>query len=173
MEDLSTRRKIYEEIVLNPGLHFRELQRRLGMPVGMLEYHLKVLLKDELIISREDGRYIRFFANTYMSHDERKIMGFLRNETVRKIIIFVLENGRVKQRDIADFAGISPSTLSYHLNKLVGAGILLKDMRGRESYYSVKDPKTVARTIIKYRKSFLDSLVDNFVKLWEKREKDS
>ncbi len=172
MEDLSTRRRIYEEIVLNPGLHFRELQRRLDMPVGMLEYHLNVLLKDELIVSREDGRYIRFFANTYMSHQERKIMGFLRNEIVRKIIIFLLENGRVKQRDIANFVGISPSTLSYHLNKLVKGGILLREIEGRERYYSLKDPKIMARTIIKYRKSFLDSLVDNFVKLWEKRERN-
>ncbi len=169
MEELGTRRKIYEEIVLNPGLHFRELQRRLDMPVGMLEYHLNVLIREELIVAKKDGAYTRFFANTVMTHEERKLMGVLRNEIARKIVIFLLERGRAKQKEITQYVGLSPSTVSYHLGKLLKSDIIEREVEGRESYYTPKDPELLARVLIKYRRSFLDSLVDNFAKLWEEK----
>ncbi len=166
MEELSTRKKIYETIVLNPGMHFRELQRFLSIPVGMLEYHLSVLEKNGLVVSKDDGRYKRYFANTTMTQEERKIMGLLRNNITRNIVIFLLENGRSKHADILRNFDISPSTLSYHLNKLVKKGIVVRESIGRENYYEIRHPETVANTIIKYRKSFLDSVVDNFAEWW-------
>ena len=42
---LEVRRKIYEEIKASPGLHFRELQRRVGLATGSLQYHLDYLAK--------------------------------------------------------------------------------------------------------------------------------
>ena len=171
MEELTTRKRIYEEIVLNPGLHFRELQRRLQMPTGMLTYHLNILEKHGLISSRRDGKYVRYFANTSMTVEERSIMGALRNYVARRIVIYLLEEGEKKHRDISDELKISPSTLSYHLNKLIRKGILEKRERGRETYYSVRKRDLVAFTIIKYRKSFLDALVDNFASLWIKNDK--
>ncbi len=169
MDNLKPRKKIYETIAMNPGLHFRELQRRLNMPTGMLEYHLDVMIKDGIIISRQDGKYRRFFANTVMSTKERKILGVLRNDVARKIVIFVLEKKMVKHRDIVEHIKLSPSTISYHLDKLVKNGILKREIKGRENYYYVLEPKMVAYTIIKYRKSFLDTLVDNFAKIWEEK----
>ncbi len=169
MEDIESRKKIYEEIVMNPGLHFRELQRRLKMPTGMLEYHLNVMIKDGIIIAKVDGGYRRFFANTVMSSKERKILGLLRNNVSRKIVLFILDNERVNHKKIVEHINLSPSTVSYYLNKLVKNGILKKETAGRENYYSVIEPKIVAYTIIKHRKSFLDSLVDNFVKIWEEK----
>lgn len=169
MEDIESRKRIYEEIVMNPGLHFRELQRRLNMPTGMLEYHLNVMIKDGIVVARNEGKYRRFFANTVMSSKERKILGLLRSDIARKMVIFVLENERVNHKRIVEHMGLSPSTVSYHLNKLVKNGILKREIVGRENYYSVIEPKIVAYTIIKHRKSFLDSLVDNFAKIWEEK----
>ena len=171
MEELTTRKRIYEEIVMNPGLHFRELQRRLKMQVGMLEYHLSVLQKEGLIIAKQDGKYVRYFANTVMTQQERNIIGNLRNGVMRRIVIFVLERERVKHRDITEHLNMSSSTISYHLNKLVKNGILNRENVGRENYYTVNNPKLVANTLIKYRKSFLDSLVDSFAKLWLEKNK--
>ena len=162
MEEISTRRKIYEAIALNPGLHFREIQRRSNIPVGVLEYHLMVLEREGMIVSKIDGKYRRYFANTTMTIEERKIMGALRDTISRRIVIFLIEQVKVKHSEIANHLKISPSTLSYHISKLMKYGIILKEIDGRETYYSVKDRDNLARVIIKYRKSFLDSLVDNF-----------
>jgi len=170
MNDIETRRRIYEEIVFNPGLHFRELQRRLNMPVGLLSYHLKVLMERGIIIVRKEGKYTRYFPNTTMTQEERKIMGALRNEVARRIVIFLLEEGRKTHREITNHFELSPSTISYHLARLVKKGILEKEIAGRESYFWVRKPEEVAFTIIKYRKSFLDRLVDNFASLWTERK---
>ncbi len=159
-----TRKRIYEEILMNPGLHFRELQKRLNMPLGMLEYHLQVLEREGLIVSKMDGKYKRFFADRSMTREERRVMGSLRNEIARKIVIFLIENGKARHREIASKLNIRASTLSYHLSKLVKAGILAREIEGRENYYMVINPDRVAAIIIKYRKSFLDELVDNFAR---------
>ncbi len=170
MEEITTRRKIYEEIVLNPGLHFREMQRRLNIPIGVLEYHLMVLEKEGIIVSKIDGKYRRYFANTTMTVNERKIMGVMRDSISRRIVIFLIEHGRARHSDIAEYLKISPSTLSYHISKLMKYDIILRDVDGRETYYSVKDRDNLARIIIKYRKSFFDSLVDNFAEWFMKRD---
>ena len=171
MRELETRKRIYEEIVMNPGLHFRELQRRLGMQVGMLEYHLEVLKKNGLVVSKESGKYVRYYPNTHMTREERKIIGLLRNEKIRNILIFILERGEVNHGELSQGLGMKSSTLSYYLNILVKEGVVEKDSRGRERYYRVAKEDEVASTIIRYRKSFLDYVVDNFVKMWEKKGK--
>ena len=168
MEKITTRRKIYEEIVLNPGLHFRELQKRLNIPTGVLEYHIGVLVREELVVYREDGKYKRFFANSTMTREERRIMGTLRSGVERKIVLLLLENGRMKHGELSHRLDISPSTLSYHLSKLVKNGIVDKNTEGRDRSYFVIRPEQIAKTMIKYRKSFLDSLVDNFAKWYMK-----
>ncbi len=172
MEEISTRRRIYEEIVMNPGLHFRELQKRLGMPTGMLEYHIQVLEREGLIVSKMDGKYKRLFANTSMTREERRVMGALRNEVARRIVIFLIENGRSRHGDIANAVGVSASTLSYHLGKLMKGGIIGKEVQGRETYYFVVDPESIAAIMIKYRRSFLDTLVDNFAAWYLSQSKE-
>ena len=162
MGEVTTRRRIYEEIILNPGLHFRELQARLNMPTGVLEYHLSVLEREGIVVSKMDGRYRRLFPNTTMTRDERRIMGILRSKIGRHIVIFLIENGKTKHGDLAKSLNISPSTLSYHISKLMKGGIIGREIAGRETYYFVLDEGIVARVIIKYRRSFLDILVDNF-----------
>ena len=169
MGELTTRRKIYEEILLNPGLHFRELQARLNMPTGVLEYHLGVLERDGVIVSKMDGRYRRLFPNTAMTRDERRIMGLLRSKIGRRIVIFLIENGKTKHGDLAKNLNISPSTLSYHLSKLVKGGIIEREISGRENFYFVINKDLVARVIVKYRRSFLDILVDNFAEWYLSR----
>ena len=169
MGELTTRRRIYEEILLNPGLHFRELQSRLNMPTGVVEYHLGVLEKEGIVVSKMDGRYRRLYPNTAMTRYERKIMGILRSKIGRRIVIFLIENGRTRHGDLAKNMDISPSTLSYHLSKLIKGGIIGREISGRERYYFVINEDLVAKVIIKYRRSFLDVLVDNFAEWYLSR----
>ncbi len=41
--ELETRRTIFEFIRQNPGSHLREIQRRLGLPIGVLNFHIQNL----------------------------------------------------------------------------------------------------------------------------------
>ena len=57
--ELETRRKIYDFIQKFPGLHVREISRRLEIPFSTLQYHLRFLEKRELVKAKDDGKYIR------------------------------------------------------------------------------------------------------------------
>lgn len=53
--DLKTRRNIYNFILKHPGLHFRELCRKLSLPNSTLSYHTRYLEKRGFIIARPEG----------------------------------------------------------------------------------------------------------------------
>ncbi len=72
----------------------------------------------------------------------------------------------LRHREIAEAVGASPSTLSFHLKKLEKAGVVEAEKKGRERYYRVKDSDKVIETLLTYRESFLDSVVDRFAELW-------
>ena len=54
---LEARREIYNLILANPGLHEREIGRKLEMSLSTLDYHLHYLEKREIVTSKKDGRY--------------------------------------------------------------------------------------------------------------------
>lgn len=49
--EVGTRRRIYELIRDAPGIHMRELERRMGLMIGNLQYHLHYLEKTQFGIS--------------------------------------------------------------------------------------------------------------------------
>ncbi len=164
--ELETRRRIYTAISLNPGLHFRELQRQLEISTGLLDYHLKYMEKKELIVSRRDGSYLRYYARNQVPRDMKELLPFLRQEITRTILIYLLQNPGAMHGDILQNLTISGATLSYHLKKMTAAGIVERNRVGRESRYTVKNPEMVADALITYRRSFTDKLVDSFVRTW-------
>jgi len=62
---------------------------------------------------------------------------------------------------------LSPSTTSWHLEKLAESGIVEKTRRGRKIFYRIVDKQTIADILVNYRRSFLDEVVNNFVEVWE------
>ena len=75
-------------------------------------------------------------------------------------------NPNANFKDVLEQFKISKSTLSFHMKKLTDAGIVTATKDGRETFYEVKDPDSVARVILTYKASFLDSVVDRFADVW-------
>jgi predicted transcriptional regulator len=166
--DLLKRKEIYETIEKNPGLHFRELLRKLNLNVGDLQYHLDVLEKEGLIISREEMGYKRYYPRAMENPEEKKYLPYLRQPIARKLIICLIENGAMTIESIERETGLKRTTLSYHIKKLVKNNILEKIENGNYIFYRVREEENIAKTIIKYRGSFQDILVDSFIEFWEK-----
>jgi predicted transcriptional regulator len=168
--ELKNRRRIYDLLSSNPGLHFRELQRQLNMPIGMLDYHLKYLEKNGVIVSRPNTYYTRYYPyERELGEDEKSILSFLRQEIPRGIIIYLLQNPRAKHREILSSFNVSGATLSYHLKRMAEKGIVKQLRLGRESEFSLKDETKTMNLIIRYRRSFLDRIVDTFTRNWLER----
>jgi len=163
---LEVRKKVYSSIENFPGIHFRELQRKVGVGTGNLEYHLNYLKKLNLIKiekTRANKRFYPLDLNDY----ERKILGILRQKNFRKIILKILENKFVTHKIVVDCLQISPSSATWYLNQLTEKNILAVSEKGREKHHQLKDRHEIIKIIITYKESFLDKLVDKFVETWE------
>lgn len=174
MEDileLKPRRQLFSWIKDNPGCHQREIQRGLDMPTGQINYHLDVMVKKELLAVRKDGNYARYYPRDIFTTEEKVILGFLRRELPRGILLFILLNPDTSQKTVAKNFRVSEATVSYHLSRMTEAGVLSRERAGKEMRYRVNWPDKVAIIVIAYRQSFLDSFVDVFSRIWVRRNR--
>ena len=167
--ELETRRKIFELLENEPGLSFREIARRLVLPLGSATYHLRYMVKHEILVSIQDGNRKRFYPKDRSEHEERAVLAVLRNEMSRGLVLFLLLNPDSTFQKISRNVDIPPSTLSYHLEKLVIKEILERERRGRQTRYRVMKEDLVASVLISYRPSFLEGVVDAFIDAWTRR----
>ncbi|MBI4210871.1 MAG: winged helix-turn-helix transcriptional regulator [Candidatus Diapherotrites archaeon] len=163
---LDVRKKLYNTISRNPGLHFRELQRRVGIATGALQYHLDYLAKKHLVRAEKETKFMRYYL-VRQDFRETDLMSLLRQESMRKIIVFLMQRRFANNNAISAGVSLSPSTTSWHLDKLSESGYIERWRRGKRTYYKVVDKDRIASLLVGYRRSFLDEVVNNFVEVWE------
>ena len=159
------RRKIYDIIVENPGIHLRELQRVLDTPLTTLEYHLSYLVRRKIIYSENDLHFKRYYAKP-LEKEDKKVIAALRQKRLREIVLLILANEKAKYQFLSEYLNLPNSTLSFYLKYLADNGILSKEKVGYETLYTVKDEDRVAKVLIAYRTSFLDKLIDKSLNTW-------
>lgn len=165
---LESRNSIYKSISKNPGLHFRELQRRTGLAVGTLQYHLDYLQKFHLVRAEKEGKFVRFYSvRAKTIGEETRIMPLLRHQSMRRIVLHLMTKQRATNKVIARETGLSPSTVSWHLKKLTESQVVQKKRSGKKSFFSVVDKQAVGKLLVHYKKSFLDNVVEGFAEIWE------
>ena len=158
----SRRNEIYKFIKRNPGVHLREIQRRLKIPLSSLEHHVDYMIRHNVLYKERDGRYVRYFASQVMDED-RQLISALRHEKLREIVLVVLEQKEVKFQDLKNTFDLPSSTLSHYLKHLVDRCILRRKKIGYESVYSIQDQK-VGKLLVMYESSLTDRIVDKILR---------
>ena len=120
----STRIEIYDFVKNNPGIHFRGICNNLGLPIGVVQYHLGLLTCAGLLSVRRDGRYKRYFRSKKFGENEMKIISLLRHETAGKILSILLEKQSVSHKDLSSKLGISSQALTWQINRLRKVGLI-------------------------------------------------
>jgi DNA-binding transcriptional ArsR family regulator len=163
----STRQIIFEFVRDFPGTHLRGVQQALQLPLGTVEYHLRELVRLELVTEREDGIYRRYYVAGQMGGLDRELIGALRQEIPRRIVMHLLLNPGLNFGQVREAFSISGSTLHYHLKKLEKRGILSRRREGRETYFTVLNEREVAKVLLAHKKSFGDDLLDAWAATWD------
>ena len=164
--DIDLRRRIYNLIQKSPGLHLRELSRKLEIPLTTLDYHLFYLKRRGMITARLDGKYVRYFVEGSMGIEDTRILSILRQKVCRTIIMFLLLNKQATHRDICEHIKRAPSTTTFHLKKLVELHLISANKEGREIYYAINDVDALSDALVAYKKGFFDTAVNQFVSTW-------
>jgi DNA-binding transcriptional ArsR family regulator len=179
---LESRREIYNFILRYPGLHLREISRRLTIPFSTLNYHLRFLKKRELIKEKAEGRYNRYYITEKVGSREKEILSILRKDTPRTIILYLLAHIYSSQIDISGSLKKHPTTIEFHLKKLLNFNIIEPvqpvngkiyrdtnpkiiecDPIGKERIYVLKDPDAIYDTLTTYKHSLLEDIESNLV----------
>lgn len=163
---LDSRRRIYEFLEANPGVHLRLIGKVLGMSTGMLSYHLRYMERRGLLRSEEEGHRRRYFDARAFAEAQRKILGILRQDVPRKIIMELLQNRERTFAELREAVGVSKSTLSYHLKRMLEREALVRTRPDRESVFALRDHDEVAKLLVENRGSFRDDAVNRFADHW-------
>lgn len=172
---LEIRRGIYNFILKYPGLHLREISRRMDIPFSTLNYHLSYLDKRSLIKEKSEGGYTRFYVSNKIGRKYKEIINFLRKDTPRNIILLLSAYVGCSQTEISENLEKHPTTIAFHLKKLenmniiervsIDDGKINKDSiplvieRAKvtnEAIYMLKNPELVYDLLITYKETLLD-----------------
>jgi predicted transcriptional regulator len=165
--NLSRRKVIFDHISQYPGTYIRDMEKRLSLSLGDLQYHLQQLEKAELISSQDDGRRRRYFVKS-VSIPDREVLSVIQLRTPRRIVLFLLLHPDASFTEILAQFRFTKGALSFHLKKLVSAGIIVSIRQEKEQRYRVKDNSLISQILVTYRSGLLDEAVDGFMDLWTK-----
>jgi predicted transcriptional regulator len=137
--DQPTRLEIYNCIKDNPGVHFRGICGKLGLSVGIIQYHLSVLEHVGLITSYNDGQNKRYFERSAVTKTDVKLISLMRHNTTAQILTALAKNPSVLHRDLAKCLGISSQALTWHMNQIKKAGLISAEKVGVNVKYCFSD----------------------------------
>jgi DNA-binding transcriptional ArsR family regulator len=129
------RQEVYERVKAAPGINFVQLAQQVAFGSSTLNYHLRVLERNEYIASVKDGRYLRFFdrqAGTYSGAKKVQVSA-LRNVQTAAMARHIRDHPGVAQCDLAAAFGVTASTVNWHMTRLQSAGLV---ERQRDAHYT-------------------------------------
>jgi len=162
----SRRVLILQFIKAHPGTHLRRIKRELNLAMGVLQYHLYRLEKDQTIVSNRRGLYKRFYSTPDFQIEDREILGVLSQETERDLLLYLLRTPDATQKELSEFAHVSASSISWHMKRLVQAGLVDSRRQGVFVYYMAKgDPAKILALLRSYHPSIWERWADRLADL--------
>lgn len=164
-ESFDIKKRLMRLVEEYPGLHLRELARQADISEALAGYHLDRLVEEDHVESRTEKGFRRFYpaGAPAPTEDEQEMLSMLRRATPLEIVVYLLEEGPSSHREITDQLDLAKSTVSYHLDKLREAGIVVQDDEG---LYMLDDPRGIERLLIRWEPP--TGLTDQFADLWER-----
>ena len=184
--NLDSRKKIYNFILNSPGLHFRDISRRLKIPISTLNYHLKHLKKKGFIQEIYENGYTRFYVKE-LNEKDIKLLNIIRQDIPRNIILLmIIWEGGFSQIELINYVNFCKkhswkygtclskhhTTISYHFQKLQSLDLIESYSEDNQIKYRLKNPKKVIDLLDIYEKGLANE-TDQLFKFLSNREKES
>ena len=123
---------IINQILKNPGIHHNELLRNCDLQKGQLQWHLDVLLKNNIIKKEKYGQYTIYFPITTSFDAEDYLVNLLaKSKTTSKILRIIQENPGINPSEISHKLNLSRNSIKYHVDKLLENHLIRLEKKGR------------------------------------------
>lgn len=167
---LDSRNGIIQLIKNNPGIHLRKIKNMLGRSMGTVQYHVSKLEKDGLIFSKRSGFYKNYYHVDESENND--IMSILNLESPRRILSYLAKNEPCSHSDLSKGVGLSTSTVSWHMKKLVDAEIVQLSYDGKFSIYTIKNKSELILILRKFQSSTWNDMVENMTDMFTAFQQD-
>ena len=114
------------------------IRRELNLAMGVVQYHLDRLEKEDKIVAHRGGFYKRFYPTTIFGMEQLEVMDVLAQETERDLLLFLLLNPNASQKELSEYARVSPSSIDWHMRRLSKSGLIETKHEGANVRYLVK-----------------------------------
>jgi DNA-binding transcriptional ArsR family regulator len=133
----SKRRMIFQYLIENPLTHLRELARGTEMPVGTVDWHLKILTQEDFISAFEERNKRHYYPAGWIASEDLASLSALRDRTSKAVYLLVKRKSGLSQTDIAKKLGKYQQYVQPHLATLERHGFLGATVEGRKKVYSI------------------------------------
>ncbi|NND85957.1 MAG: winged helix-turn-helix transcriptional regulator [Nitrosopumilus sp.] len=161
--------QILEFIINNPSSHLRKIKNNLGFSMGTVQYHLNVLEKEGKIKSVKT----KFYKNYYhIDESSDKVLSVFNLESPRSIILCLLQHEPSTHQDIAKRVGLSSSTVSWHMKRLLELNIVESEYSGKYTLYHLTSRENVLENLRKCKSTTWNSMINNMVDVFSAFEQE-
>ncbi|HWH08805.1 MAG TPA: helix-turn-helix domain-containing protein [Candidatus Thermoplasmatota archaeon] len=130
-----TRRRIFDVVRARPGQSIAEISSAVGVSHSTASYHLDRLLEFNLLASTPDGNKTRFFVNGgTFTEEERRVLTAITNAETRRVLATIVANPGCYRAELTLLLAVSSPTVNWHLARLLAAGLVREERRGRNRY---------------------------------------
>jgi predicted transcriptional regulator len=150
---------ILELVNKNPGISYSEIMRETGFKNGVLSHHLSKIEESGKILIQRSPRVARVYPCGIKDH-EAQIIKNLRNPTMKKIIMSLLDEG-LTFKEITKKAGKSQGTVSIYLKEMTEQNIIARKMHESELVFEIVNSAYVREVIAKHQTSLFERTADN------------
>lgn len=163
--------RLFSFIQRYPGVHLREIRRRLQIPIGTLDYHLYRLGRQGLISVRFQGGYKCCFpaisdaTSTPIPEPQQALLSLLRQPLPRAVLLRLYLEGPSTPAQLSEAVDTTGPNLSYFLKKLEAAGVLTRDGVGASRSVRLNDPRGVHEVLLRFP-PLPETAVDRFLRFW-------
>ena len=135
--DQERRWKILGAVYAQPGIRYSDLKRVLNLDNGTLIHHTRVLVKNDMIVTRLDGSNRRFFSKSM----KKRSVALIPGPNLKKIQIEILAGIEAypgySQKQLSSMIEMNQSKLSYQLRKLEEMNYI-EVLNGKRKRYFLK-----------------------------------
>jgi predicted transcriptional regulator len=135
--DHPIRSAIAQAVSAAPGLHVRDLARRLSAHPKTVGYHVHRMAAEELLTLEHDGPLLRVFPTGRGGGEAA--------QSTRTKVLELLARGARSRASLAAAADVTPQAISYHMSALAREGRVARLRRGMEVAYVLREPRQASR----------------------------
>ena len=156
-----TAEKIFQFIQVNPGCHLRRIKEMIHISQGTVQYHTDRLERNGKITSTRSGLYKHYFPIGVFQNNEKEILQILSQETIRQILMLIVEQQAPTQTDIVYSIRLSASSVNWHMRRLIDFRLVEEIKEGKYRRYQLRDRKVSSKYITALMRNYYPAL-------WEK-----